>query len=371
MESPSATLDDSATGWTDVFQCGRVCLFGEHSDWAGGHRAANPEIVAGRTLVCGTNSGLHARFKLLPSNTLVLRTRDDKEHVHGPVTVAFNEVHLRQEAKEGSFWSYACGTVAAVLSSFKIPEGQGLAVDIYKMDLPLKKGLSSSAAVCVLMARCMSEAFGLGLDTPTIMDLAYRGERLTPSMCGRMDQACAYRDVPVQMTYDGEDVSVSTLKVGAPVHLVLVDLCAKKDTVEILSSLQSCFPFAKNEDEENLQKLLGPINHEITGKAIQALEEGDVERIGKLMTEAQALFDRYAGKICPSQLTAPVLHKVLSHPALAPHVHGGKGVGAGGDGTAQFVAKSEEDQGKIIDILQRDFEMPAFAVTIKPTVVVA
>ena len=34
------------------------------------------------------------------------------------------------------------------------------------------------------------------------------------------------------------------------------------------------------------------------------------------------------GAICPSQLTAPMLHKCLEHPSLQPYILGGKGVGA-------------------------------------------
>jgi len=63
--------------------------------------------------------------------------------------------------------------------------------------------------------------------------------------------------------------------------------CAKKDTVEILAKLQGCFPFAKNEDEGNVQKLLGPINQSVMARAIAAVEAGDPETLGKLMTEAQ------------------------------------------------------------------------------------
>lgn len=46
------------------------------------------------------------------------------------------------------------------------------------------------------------------------------------------------------------------------------------------------------------------------------------------MREAQREFDERAGPMCPSQLTAPVLHKVLAHPDLQPHIWGGKGVGS-------------------------------------------
>lgn len=53
-----------------------------------------------------------------------------------------------------------------------------------------------------------------------------------------------------------------------------------------------------------------------------------VSQLGALMREAQAAFDARAAPLCPSQLTAPVLHAVLSHPPIQPLIHGGKGVGS-------------------------------------------
>ena len=49
---------------------------------------------------------------------------------------------------------------------------------------------------------------------------------------------------------------------------------------------------------------------------------------------------------------------------LRPHIYGGKGVGSQGDGTAQFLARSAEDQDAVIEILQRDFSMPALKLTL-------
>ncbi len=46
------------------------------------------------------------------------------------------------------------------------------------------------------------------------------------------------------------------------------------------------------------------------------------------MVEAQAEFDARAVPLCPEQLTAPLLHRVLAHPPVAPLVHGCKGVGS-------------------------------------------
>ena len=58
---------------------------------------------------------------------------------------------------------------------------------------------------------------------------------------------------------------------------------------------------------------------------------------------------------CPSQLTAPTLHHLLSYPSLQPYSFGGKGVGSQGDGTAQFIAKDARSQQQIIERIQEDF----------------
>ena len=42
----------------DIFVPGRVCLFGEHSDWAGGYRRINSKIPAGQVIIAGTNQAL-------------------------------------------------------------------------------------------------------------------------------------------------------------------------------------------------------------------------------------------------------------------------------------------------------------------------
>jgi len=82
------------------------------------------------------------------------------------------------------------------------------------------------------------------------------------------------------------------------------------------------------------------------------------------MTEAQGLFDRYAAPASPEELSAPKLHAVLRHPPLAAHVWGGKGVGSQGDGTAQLVARSPEDQRAAIEILERDLGVSCLTLTL-------
>ena len=92
----------------------------------------------------------------------------------------------------------------------------------------------------------------------------------------------------------------------------------------------------------------GEINLRIVDQAAAAIQAGDAKRLGELMVEAQEEFDRYAMPACQSQLTSPKLHALLADPALHPFSWGGKGVGSQGDGCAQFVARSKEAQGKIV-----------------------
>ena len=349
-----------------LFVPGRICLFGEHSDWAGGYRRINADIEKGRTLICGTNQGLYAEVEPHPTALVIIATTPDGQVV-GPREIPFEPRALLEEAEQGGFFSYAAGVAYQVLTHYRV---RGLVIRNTRTDLPIKKGLSSSAAISVLAARAFNRVYDLHLTIRGEMELAYQGEITTPSRCGRMDQGCAFGDRAVAMEFDGDRIDTSELRPARELHLVIVDLHAKKDTLAILKHLNRCYPFAETPLERGVQELLGPVNRRIVGQAIEALKAGDAERLGALMVEAQAAFDRYAAPASPDELRAPVLHQVLGHAPLAPHIWGGKGVGSQGDGAAQFVARSAADQKAAIRILERDLGLTALELTLAtgPTV---
>jgi galactokinase len=343
-----------------LFVPGRICLFGEHSDWAGGHRRANADLEKGHTLICGTDQGIHADVQ--PHGSVLRLTSTTPEGtVRGPFEIPLEPEKLLAEARRGGFWSYAAGVAFQVAKRYAV---RGLVVDNFRSDLPIGKGLSSSAAICVLVARAFNRLYDLGLTIRDEMELAYQGEITTPSRCGRMDQGCAFGRRPVLMTFDADRLAIDEVEVGRDVYLVLVDLNSQKDTQRILYDLNRCYPFATDGVQRGVQQLLGPTNRRLLSLAVDALQAGDAERLGALMREAQALFDRFAVPACPAELTAPVLHRVLDYSPLLPHIWGGKGVGSQGDGTAQFIARSRDDQRAVVEIVERDLAMPCLKLTV-------
>lgn len=342
----------------ELFVPGRLCLFGEHSDWAGANRTFNGKIKKGMAIVSGIEQGIHAIVEK--------STEFEVESLLGDETLCYkqkmNVADLRKDAEDGGYFSYMAGTASYMKEHYHVG---GVKIILDWMNLPMKRGLSSSAAICVLVAKAFNKLYQLNLSTLGIMQAAYRGEQRTPSRCGRLDQACAYGTKPVVMTFDGADIEVKRLIVRGNFHWVFANLNSSKDTVKILADLGKCYPFAQNELEKNVQNALGEWNQEIIGKAIKHFEDGNVQGMGELMTEAQNLFDKYVAPACPEQLTAPVLHSVLNDPVVKELTYGAKGVGSQGDGTVQFLAKDEEAQEKLIEYLSKERGMDAYQFTIR------
>jgi len=345
----------------DLFVPGRLCLFGEHSDWAGQMRKFNSEIIPGSALVACTEEGIYATASI--SNSLKLRTvtpEGDELFFEN----AFSSDELHRIASEGGYFSYVAGVAAYISTYYDIG---GIEIDCYKMTLPQKKGLSSSAAICTIVARAFNRLYGLNLTVRGEMEAAYHGEQLTQSRCGRLDQACAYGHGVVSMKFDGDILDVAPIKVGADLHFVFADLNADKDTIIILRDLNSAYPFCRTDEHRDLHQLLGKLNTDIVSRAATALNDGNGAGLGRLMTEAQELFDRYAMPLSPIELKAEKLHVALSDVNIEKWVYGGKGVGSQGDGSVQFVAKSRDDQQHLLNYLRNDLKLDCFSLTIPKT----
>jgi UTP-glucose-1-phosphate uridylyltransferase/mevalonate kinase len=344
-----------------LFVPGRLCLFGEHTDWAGHYRTMNADILPGAAIVTGIEQGVYAEVE---KSTVfeVYSTAKQMEGMWSDFSCPMDEQALKRVARSGDFFRYCAGVASYMLEWYKVG---GVRITITDMTLPMKSGLSSSAAICVLVARAFNLIYKLNLNTMGEMNIAYVGELRTSSRCGRLDQACAFGVKPNLMTFDGDEIEVQTLNVKKPLYWVFADLCAGKNTIKILADLNKAYPFPANEQERKLHEALGVKNTEFVQRAIQYMANGEVEQLGLLMTETEAVFNAQVAPMCPEELTAPKLHAILNDKHVKTLTYGGKGVGSHGDGAVQFLTKDPNCQQQLVEYLN-NLGMRAYCLTIKP-----
>ncbi len=340
----------------ELFVPGRLCIVGEHSDWAGGYRRLGLGVEPGLCMVTGTDQGLHATAERL-DGVFELQQVDASGDPAPSTAYPADPEALAEVARSGLFDSYAAGTASLVLQRFP---GLGLGLRISRRTLPLQKGLSSSAAISVLTVRAFNRIHDLGLTIEEEMDLAYGGETMTGSSCGRMDQACAFGSIPVVLEFDGDGLGLRRLGPHAPLYLLIADLGRVKDTRRILADLNAAFLAG----DPGVRDALGPSNRRILAAACSAVESGDMQALGGLMLEAQAIFDMQVAPACPSELSAPLLHEALRHPAVSELAWGAKGVGSQGDGSAQFLCRDFEARRLLAAELGLDLGLSCLDLTI-------
>jgi UTP-glucose-1-phosphate uridylyltransferase len=123
--------------------------------------------------------------------------------------------------------------------------------------------------------------------------------------------------------------------------------------------LERILPLAKHATDEAVQRTLGSDNQRISKAARQAIETGDAEKLGALMTEAQHVFDENLMPVC-TELLSPKLHRVLADAQVKTLVYGGKGVGSQGDGCVQFICKGVAERHQLTTYLTTTFGLPCF-----------
>ena len=163
-----------------------------------------------------------------------------------------------------------------------------------------------------------------------------------------------------------------------------------QDTKKILADLNKAYPIAKNNTEEGVHMLLGPINEKIVNDALYILTNDAfytpnqpkfaapststkslhtephlvAQRLGALMRQSQHNFNALARPQCPSELTAPHLQRLLAYEPIQALIWGGKGIGSQGDGSAQLVCKGEAELAQVQQILERDLGVECMPLTL-------
>lgn len=130
----------------ELFVSGRVCLFGEHSDWAGGYRRQRPQLTRGYTLIAGTDQGVFARVQPAKSSLQMSAVLPNGVR-QGPVEFPLEPDLLLETARQGGFWSYVAGVAFQAVTLFQVG---GLVMENYRTDLPrAKRAFFQRGHLCV------------------------------------------------------------------------------------------------------------------------------------------------------------------------------------------------------------------------------
>ncbi|SHK29609.1 mevalonate kinase [Anaerotignum lactatifermentans] len=330
----------------EVFVPGRLCILGEHSDWAAGYRAINSEIEKGYAIVAGINLGIYLRgYK----NEGFYYEYDDKK-----LCLSYDELLIRNDK---DFFEYVVASAKVMQSKYKV---SGVKIICDKMTLPMKKGLASSAAICVAVIRVYNLLFDLKLSVEAEMELAYEAEISTGSKCGKLDQICAYGQGLRKVIFDSDKIEISSLYTNSNLQFILVNLQGKKDTKKILSDLNSEFVKEMNTNEGRLISSLGVFNSSCVNEATQKLVDNDILGFGQIMNKFQENFELNVA--CYSEeLRAPKLHGLIEYSRGIKGVIACKGIGSQGDGMAQILLDCGSQVEEIMQGIRDTLDMECYS----------
>src|SRR5574344_437355 len=123
-----------------IFVPGRLCLFGEHSDWAGKYRTMNINIKPGRAIVTGVHQGIEAIVKK-SEKFIITNDASELKEEWSDLSVNMNISELKNLASSENFFCYCAGVASYMLEWYNVG---GVHIHISSMTLPIKSGLSSS-----------------------------------------------------------------------------------------------------------------------------------------------------------------------------------------------------------------------------------
>lgn len=326
-----------------IFVPGRLLLLGDHSDWVGQF----DKNVETHAIITGINQGIYADVSI--SDDLIF------EYENQIIRCDINTNKLKEKALEGDFFRYVYGT------AYHFAKYGGIHIKILKMDLPLSKGLASSAAICVLVTRAFNLLYNLNLNVKQEMHYAYLGETTALSKCGRGDQLCAFGTVPVHVIFKDNDIKINPIKVNGEFDFIIADLNSKKDTTIICNDIQTAFV----NNDEKVKSFLIDDNKRFCELGVFALETNDKELLGRTMNDSFNFFDNKVKHCSPNQLEAPVLHKIIEDHEIQKYIYGAKGVGSQGDGSIQFLCKDKKSQQQLKKYLYEKYNMKGVDFTLK------
>jgi len=336
------------------FSPGRVNLIGEHTDYNGGY-----------VFPCALSFGTY------------LALRRNGQRLVRFATTNFDhrgEVHLDEPfQKEGKSWiNYPVG----VLNEFRKKALEIDGVDLlYSGDIPNGAGLSSSASIEMVTAFAMNEMFGFGFERMELVKISQNAENKYVGVnCGIMDQFASgmgaadhalflncdtleYERVPLKL--DGMKIVIANTNKRRGLAdskynerraqcEAAVEAIRKEKDIRHLSDLSleefhELSHLIRDETERQRARHVITENNR-TLKAIEALNQDDIQSFGRLMNQSHdSLRDDY-------EVTGKELDTLVEEARKIEGTIGSRMTGAGFGGCTVSIVKEEQVESFIREV---------------------
>jgi mevalonate kinase len=150
-----------------------------------------------------------------------------------------------------------------------------------KSTIPVAAGLGSGAAVSVAILRALSAYLHAPLPDERVNELAFEVEKLHHGTPSGIDNAVVTFARPV---YFVKDRPIKTLRVGAAFTIVIADTGISAPTKESVAAVRSLW----EADPARWETVFDRVG-EIASQARQAMENGEIAKLGRLMNANHAL----------------------------------------------------------------------------------
>lgn len=147
--------------------------------------------------------------------------------------------------------------------------------------IPIARGLGSGAAVSTALVRGLSEYFGRELSPEEVSALVYKAEKFHHGTPSGIDNTVISYGRPIYFVR-GEPPQI--LEVGRPFLLAIGDSGVKSPTKVVVEEMRRRW-----EKERSRYEPLFDLICQVVERAKEGMEKGNLERLGALMDENQAL----------------------------------------------------------------------------------
>jgi galactokinase len=328
-----------------AFAPGRVNLVGEHTDYNDGF-----------VLPMAIEEGIAAAFAPNAEDVLRVHASDIGETREIPIAA------LRDQRLSSGWLRYVAGMAATMTAEGVRVTGTTMTL---ASNLPSGAGLSSSAALELVVGRALTAAAGTGWDPRRMSLIAQRAEQEFAGVaCGIMDQmAVACARAGRALLLDCRSLETSDVLVPAGVRIVIVNSGVRRSLASSAynerraaceRAVAAVCRFApdvralRDVDEAALAQARAAMDDEAFRRASHvvaenrrpmqfaaALEQGDLQTAGRVMLESHAsLRDLY-------EVSCPELDLLVELSMSEQGCHGARLTGAGFGGCAIALVESE------------------------------